>query len=420
MNLRGTPMPTPLSPETIALIKATVPALEAHGLEITRRMYERLFRNAEIRDLFNQSHHGESGSQPKALAQAVLAYARNIDNLGALSGAVERIAQKHVALNILPEHYPYVADALLAAIGDVLGDAATAEICAAWGEAYWFLAELLIGREATIYRDLAAKPGGWNGWRDLVVESVSPESEIIRSFVLVPADGGPVLRHEPGQYLGFMLDLPGHGVLKRNYSISCAPNDRSYRITVKREAHPGQPGGTVSNWLHDHARPGTVLRAAPPAGDFFLDRSTDAPVVLVSGGVGLTPMVSMLESIAATSRDRPTWYVHGTLNGHTHAMRDHVRGLVAGDGKLKVQTFYAQPDAQDRPGEHYDDAGLITPEWLVAQTPHAAATYYLCGPKPFLSALVNGLMRRGVPAERIRFEFFGPTDELLDEARQAA
>jgi nitric oxide dioxygenase len=131
-------------------------------------------------------------------------------------------------------------------------------------------------------------------------------------------------------------------------------------------------------------------------------------------------MVSMLESIAATSRDRPTWYVHGTLNGHTHAMRDHVRGLVAGDEMLKVQTFYAQPDAQDRLGEHYDDAGLITPEWLVAQTPHAAATYYLCGPKPFLSALVNGLMRRGVPAERIRFEFFGPTDELLDEARQAA
>ena len=110
-------MPTPLTPATVAIIKATVPALEAHGLTITQRMYERLFQNAEIRDLFNQSHHGETGSQPKALAQAVLAYARNIDNLSVLAGAVERIAQKHVALNILPEHYPYVADALLAAIG---------------------------------------------------------------------------------------------------------------------------------------------------------------------------------------------------------------------------------------------------------------------------------------------------------------
>jgi nitric oxide dioxygenase len=294
-------MPAPLSPATVAIIKATVPALEAHGLTITKRMYERLFQNAEIRDLFNQSHHGETGSQPKALAQAVLAYARNIDNLGVLAGAVERIAQKHVALNILPEHYPYVADALLGAIGDVLGEAATPEICAAWGEAYWFLAELLIGREATIYRDLSAQPGGWNGWRDFVVESVTRESEMIRSFVLAPVDGGPVLRHQPGQYLGFLFNLPGHGVLKRNYSISCAPNDRAYRITVKREGRADEPAGIVSNWLHDHARYGTVLRAAPPAGDFFLDQTSNAPVVLVSGGVGLTPMMSMLETITAAT-----------------------------------------------------------------------------------------------------------------------
>src|SRR5215212_8564928 len=100
-------MPADLSDRTIALVKATVPALEQHGLAIIRRMYERMFRDEAIRDLFNQSHHGETGSQPKALAAAVLAYAHNIDNLGALTGAVERIAQKHVALNILPEHYPH-------------------------------------------------------------------------------------------------------------------------------------------------------------------------------------------------------------------------------------------------------------------------------------------------------------------------
>lgn len=413
-------MPNPLSPATVAIIKATVPALEAHGLTITKRMYERLFQDAAIRDLFNQSHHGETGSQPKALAQAVLAYARNIDNLGVLAGAMERIAQKHVALSILPEHYPYVADALLGAIGDVLGEAATPEICAAWGEAYWFLAELLIGREATIYRDLATKPGGWNGWRDFVVESVSQESETIRSFILVPVDGGPVLRHQPGQYLGFLFNLPSQGVLERNYSISCAPNERAYRITVKREGRADQPAGIVSNWLHDHARYGTVLRAAPPAGDFFLDQASNAPVVLVSGGVGLTPMISMLETIAAATPERPTWYVHGALHGRVHAMRDHVRALTAGNENVRLHTFYAEPEAQDRQGEHYDVAGLISADWLVAQTPREEATYYLCGPKPFLSALVNGLQRQGIPAERIRFEFFGPADELTEEPRQAA
>ncbi len=236
-----------------------------------------------------------------------------------------------------------------------------------------------------------------------------------------PVDGAPVLRHEPGQYLGFLFDLPGHGVLKRNYSISCAPNDRAYRITVKREAHPGAPAGIVSNWLHDHARYGTVLRAAPPAGDFFLDRASEAPVVLVSGGVGLTPMLSMLAAIEAEAPGRPTWYVHGALNGRVHAMRGAASAAASGNANIRVRTFYAQPEAQDRQGEHYDEAGLITAGWLVANTPQAEATYYLCGPKPFLASLVNGLRRTGVPDERVRFEFFGPADELAeDDARLAA
>ncbi len=413
-------MPSPLSPATIALVKATVPALEAHGLAITRRMYERLFQDPAIRDLFNQSHHGETGSQPKALANAVLAYARNIDNLGALAGAVERIAQKHVTLAILPAHYASVAEALLGAIQDVLAEAATPEICAAWGEAYWFLADILIDREAAIYHDHETRPGGWTGWRDFRIESVTVESETIRSFVLVPVDGGVVLRHQPGQYLGLRLDLPGEGVLKRNYSISCAPNDRSYRITVKREGAPGRPAGLVSSWLHETAHPGTVLTVAAPAGDFVLDRSSAAPVVLVSGGVGLTPMMSMLETIHAEAPERPTWYVHGALDGRVHAMGERARRLAADCPAIRLHTVYEAPEATDRLGTAYDRVGRITPEWLVAHTPAAEATYYLCGPKSFLASLVHGLARLGVPAERIRYEFFGPADELEEEARAAA
>lgn len=406
-------MPEALSPRTIALVKATVPALEAHGLAITKRMYERMFQNEAIRDLFNQSHHGETGSQPKALAAAVLAYASNIDNLSVMGGAVERIAQKHVALNILPEHYPFVADALLGAIRDVLGEAATDEIIAAWGEAYWFLAELLIGREAAIYRHLATQPGGWNGWRDFVVESVKDESSIIRSFILAPADGGPVLRHQPGQYLGFALDLPGIGKLRRNYSISCAPNDRAYRITVKREATQGVPAGQASNWLHDHALPGTVLRVAAPAGDFVLDTETQAPVVLVSGGVGLTPLVSMLETIVQTQPGRDVFWVHGALNGRVQAMGSHVRQLAAQAPNIRTAVLHAEPTETDRRNAAFDHEGLVTADWLVHQAPADDAVFYLCGPRPFLRSLVGGLYGRGVPADRIRYEFFGPADELL-------
>ena len=406
-------MPATLSDNTIDLVKATVPALETHGLAITQRMYERMFQNPDIRDLFNQSHHGETGSQPKALAVAVLAYARNIDNLGALASRVERIAQKHVGLNILPEHYPAVGESLLGAIKDVLGEAATDEILTAWGEAYWLLADVLIAREKSIYRELAAGEGGWNGWRDFTVEETRPESEIIRSFVLVPADGGPVLRHRPGQYLTFTLDVPGVGLLKRNYSISSGPNARSYRISVKREARPGTPSGLASNWLHDQAGPGTQLRVAPPAGDFFLDETSSGPVVLLSGGVGLTPMMSMLESIVQSGSGRPVWFVHGAHDGRVHAMRDHARDLAAKGQNVTVRTYYEAPNADDAAGRDYDEVGFISTDWLASNTPVSEAVYYLCGPRPFLRAYVSGLARIGVPLQRIRYEFFGPADELL-------
>lgn len=410
-------MPTPLSQDTIAVVKATIPALEAHGLAITLAMYDRLFQNEEIRDLFNQSHQGAAGSQPKALATAILAYANHIENPGVLIGAIERIAQKHAGLNILPEHYPHVATALLGAITDVLGEAATPQILDAWGEAYWFLAEVLIGRETEIYREHAEAPGGWLGWRDFVVDRVERESEVISSFYLKPADGGGVILHKPGQFLTFRLDLPGHGLVKRNYSISSAPNAEGYRISVKREPAPeGQPEalpGLASGWLHAHARPGTVLQVAPPAGEFVLEAQAEGPVVLVSGGVGLTPMVSMLETIAANNDGRPTWYVHAARSGRVHAMGERVRRLAAGAPNISLRSFYETPGVEDVQGRDFDEQGLITVDWLKANTPFDQASFYLCGPRPFLRALVKGLSAAGVPADRIRYEFFGPTDELL-------
>ena len=407
-------MASALNDRTIELVKKTVPALEVHGTAITDRMYQLLFRTPEIRDLFNQSHHGETGSQSKALTAAVIAYARNIDNLGVLASRVERITQKHVGLHILPEHYHFVAEALLDAIKDVLGEAATGEIVEAWGEAYWFLADLLMAREANIYSRLAAAPGGWNGWRDFAVESTRPESEVIRSFVLVPMDGRGVMRHRPGQYLTFTLDeVPGAGRLKRNYSISSAPDDRTYRITVKREASPDVPPGLASNWLHDRAGPGTVLKVAPPAGEFFLDEKDDGPAVLLSGGVGLTPMMSMLESIVRSGSGRPVWYVHGAENGRVHAMGAHARELAAQAPNVTVRTFYNVPGPSDVAGRDYDERGLISADQLARDIAMEDVTYYLCGPRPFLRAMIGGLARAGVPLGHIRYEFFGPADELL-------
>lgn len=139
-----------LSPETIAIVKSTAPALQKHGLEITTRMYQRLFVDPEIKALFDMAAH-ESGAQPKRLAAAILAFAQNVDRLDALGAAVERMAARHVETHVLPEHYPAVADALLPAIKDVLGDAVDDAVLEAWGEAYWLLADVLINREKDLY-----------------------------------------------------------------------------------------------------------------------------------------------------------------------------------------------------------------------------------------------------------------------------
>lgn len=398
----------PLSERTITLVKATVPALEAHGLDIVREMYARMFQNPEIRALFNQSHHGDAGSQPRALTDAILAYAANIDNLGALAPAVERIANKHVGLQILPEHYPHVAEALLGAIKAVLGDAATDEILEAWGEAYWFLAHVLIAREERLYAVQQESEGGWNGWRDFRVADVVQESSVISSFTLRPVDGGPVMRHRPGQYLTLWLEIPGHPPVKRNYSISSAPNGQSYRISVKRE-----PQGLASGWLHDEAKPGTILKIAAPAGEFALPDHVERPVVLLSGGVGLTPMVAMLETLVDRGAEVPVHYIHGTHDRQTHAMRDNVRTLAGRGAAISVVDFHQTPLADEVAGKDYDMAGIITEGWLIANTPLREADYYICGPRPFLRHAVSALALAGVEPSRIHYEFFGPADELL-------
>jgi len=401
-------MPTPLSEETIALVKASVPALAAHGPVITTTMYRRLFENAAIRALFNQAHQ-ERGAQPLALAGAILAYAQNIDNLGALGPAVERMAQKHVGYHILPEHYPFVAEALLGAIAEVLGEAATPELIKAWGEAYWFLAGLLTTREAEIRDEIESREGGWNGWRKFVVADKVRESSVITSFVLRPAEGGAVLRHKPGQYLTIRFGAPGETQMKRNYSISCGPNGERYRITVKREVS----GNGGSRFLHDQVQVGDVIEATPPAGEFFLSDAPQRPVVLLSGGVGLTPMVSMLEKIVAHHPGLQTHYVHAALNSATHAMDHQVKALAAQHGRISVTTFYSEPQDGDELDRTHDVTGFITAEWLRENTPLQTADVFLCGPKPFLRALVSGLSASGVASGQIHYEFFGPTDELL-------
>jgi nitric oxide dioxygenase len=405
-----------LSPRTIRTVKSTAPILRERGLEISRRMYEILFQNEEIKNLFNQSHHGQSGSQPRALAGAVHAYADNIDRLDECVPMIERIAQKHVGLHIRPEQYPYVGRALIGALIEVLDQAASEDVVTAWSEAYDFLAYTLMSRERQLYDARVHTPGGWAGWRDFTVGPLAPESETITSFYLRPADAGPLMAFRPGQYLTVQLDVPGQGIVLRNYSVSNAPGRDYYRITVKREGPPAEapyaPPGVASNYLHEEVGPGCVVRVGPPAGEFFLDEETHRPIALLSGGVGLTPTMSMLEHLVDRGTPPETWYVHAAPCGRQHAMKRYVRDLAATNRAVHSVVFYEFPMPEDVRGRDYDLPGRLTMEWLKGTLPVADADFYFCGPRGFMRMLAIGLRALDVPEERIHFEFFGPAEAL--------
>ncbi|MDX5372284.1 MAG: NO-inducible flavohemoprotein [Pseudomonadaceae bacterium] len=392
-----------LSPEQIAIVKATVPLLESGGEALTSHFYRiMLGEYPQVRPLFNQAHQA-SGDQPRALANGVLMYARHIDRLQALGPLVGQIVNKHVSLQILPEHYPIVGSCLLRAIREVLGaEVATDAVLAAWGAAYGQLAELLIGAEEEVYAANARAPGGWRGGRRFRVARRQAESEEITSFHLQPSDGGALLDFAPGQYIGLRLLLDGEE-LRRNYSLSAAANGREYRISVKRE-----PGGRVSNHLHDQVHAGDELELFAPAGDFTLGHSRK-PLVLISAGVGITPLLTMLE--AALPGGRPIRFIHCARHAGVQAFAAHIDALAAAHPQL--QRFYCLEQA--RAGDGADAHGRLSREllqrWLPAERD---LDVYFLGPKPFMAALKRNLRELGVPEAQTRYEFFGPAAALED------
>jgi nitric oxide dioxygenase len=392
-----------LSNEHRTIIKATVPLLESGGEALTRHFYELMLREyPEVRPLFNQANQA-GGTQQRALANAVLMYARHIDQLEQLGGLVSQIVNKHVSLQIQPEHYPIVGTCLLRAIREVLGaEIATDAVIEAWGAAYQMLAGILMGAEKQVYDQTAAAPGGWRGARAFTVTRKVRESDEITSFYLSPADRGEVLAFHPGQYIGLRVWIDGveH---RRNYSLSAASGDaRSYRISVKRESN-----GTVSKYLHDRAEAGTTLDLFAPAGDFTLEH-TERPLVLISGGVGITPTLAMLE--AALKTKRRVHFIHAARHGGVHAFRDWIDGLAERHPQLKRFYCYAEHHG-DHPQP--DAVGLLDESTLASWMPETrdVDVYYL-GPLPFMKAVRRHLHALGVPRERSRFEFFGPAAAL--------
>ncbi|MEO9386542.1 NO-inducible flavohemoprotein [Chromobacterium phragmitis] len=397
-----------LSEQTRSLVKATVPVLQQHGVALTSHFYRRMFEhNPELKNLFNQGHQ-HSGQQQQALAGAVLAYAQHIDDPSPLLPVLIRVAHKHVSLGIRAEHYPIVGKHLLASIREVLGEAAGDDLIQAWAEAYGLLADTLIGIENGMYGESANAAGGWSGWRPFRVARKEAESEEIVSFYLQPCDGGALPGFRPGQYVTVKRFVAEWGLSQpRQYSLSDAPNGEYLRISVKREdAAEGKPAGRMSNLLHREVQVGDVLELTAPQGDFFLHEDRSGPAVLISAGVGQTPMQAMLGRLLKRG-GREVRFLHAARHGGAHAMGLKVRQLAERHPQLRIHVRYETPRAQDVRGIDYHAAGRLDlaelKEWALLPD----ADYYICGPLGFMRAQRDSLRGLGVAADRIHYEVFG-------------
>ncbi len=384
-------------------IDASVPVLREHGTAITTAFYRNLF--AELPALTNMFNMGNqaNGAQQQSLASAVFAYAANIGNPGALGPVVNRIVHKHVSVGVRAEHYPIVGRHLLGAIAEVLGAAATPELLAAWAEAYGSLAKLFIEAEKSLYAEASIEPGQM---RRMWVSDVRREGADVVSIRMVPVDAQPLPAFKPGQYVTVAVSFADGRRQLRQYSLSDAPRGDSLRISVKREDQGDTPAGQVSNWIHDNVAAATELLVSPPFGDFTPDTESNEPVVLLSAGIGITPMIAALNRIAQCNPQRYVMFAHAARDLRHQAHAADIAAAQAAMPNLQVVTFY-----EDAEAAHHAIPGRMDlsrmPSW-----PRAETDVYMCGPLAFMQAQWTALLAAGVPAERMHREVFGP--EALD------
>jgi nitric oxide dioxygenase len=386
------------------LVKATVPVLKSNGTDLTKHFYTRMFKhNPELKNIFNMGNQA-SGKQQNALAGAVLAYAENIETPEVLINALKSIGNKHVSLNITPDQYDIVGLHLISSIQEVLGEAANTDLIEAWTQAYNELAQVMISIENDLYQSTLNKNGGWKGWREFIIADIVEESTEIKSFYLKPKDNKTIAEYLPGQFISVKMFIPSLGHEQpRQYSLSSAFSPDYYRISVKKEQNKDLPDGMVSNTLHQK-NIGDEIWVSAPAGIFYADPNSEDPLVLISGGIGATPLLSMLETKKKTLQDNTIIWLHSCRDEKVHAFKNHVEDLNRNNPWLTTHIFY---ETIDRDSETIKK-GRIDLHKMKEEILIDKAKYYICGPEAFIKAQYNSLIELGIGKENIIYEEFGP------------
>jgi nitric oxide dioxygenase len=408
-----------LSDRSRPVIEATLPVVADNIREIALRFYGHLFdAHPELMDgVFNRGNQAQ-GSQQVALAGSVAAFA------GALVKSPEqlpeqllsRIAHKHVSLGIRPDQYEVVHEHLFWAIVDVLGDAVTPEVAAAWDEVYWLMAYALVHQERGLYSARGVRPETvWREWR--VVERVQETDDVV-TFRVERTDDRLVKTSLPGQYVTVQALMPDGVHQPRQYSLTRADDGRHRQFSVKRVHGDHQPDGEVSNLLCESVDVGDTLTLSLPFGDVVLDDS-GRPVVFISAGIGVTPMAGMLSHLAAAGSRLPITVLHADVDEASSPLRQQLLYDVRRLADARLFLWYEHGPATSLPVDGVF-AGRMDLDDVVLPDD---ALYYLCGPIPFMRAVRSELLDRGVPARSVQYEVFGPDlwqADLLSEPAPGA
>lgn len=373
-----------LTDDQKTLIKASIPILELSGLQLTSTFYNYMLTTyPEVKPFFNETNQ-VTLKQPKVLAFALLNYAKNIDDLTPLTDFVNQIVIKHVGLQIKAEHYPYVGNSLITTMGKLLGEEiATPEFVQAWSTAYGNLAQILINAEFAQYQK-----HDWQGFRDFKVTRLEDECAEAKSVYFSPADGEKITLPLHGQYLGFRFLPPGAAnETSREYSVSQVPENNEYRISVRK-----LDGGVVSTYIHDHLKVEDILKVCPPTGR-FLYQETDKDVIAFAGGIGITPLISIISK--ALEHGKKVTLVYSNRSDESRAFGDYFAKLEKENPNFTLKEYISSDDKKLQASD-FEDLNLASKE------------VYMLGPVEYMTFVRGELEKNGVA--KINSEYFGPTE----------
>ena len=392
-----------LSDASRPVIEATLPVVGANIGEIAKRFYPHMFgAHPELLDgIFNRGNQAR-GEQQQSLAGSVASFASALVETPPRTpeSLLRRIAHKHASLGISPDQYQVVHDNLMWAIVDVLGDAVTPQVAAAWDEVYWLMANALINQERGLYSARGVRSD--RVYRPWEVESKIPETADVVTFIVRRKDDRLVKTSLPGQYVTVKVLMPDGVHQPRQYSLTRADDGEHRHFSVKRVSNPGEPDGEVSNLLHDSVDVGDELQMSLPYGDVVLDDWR--PAVFCSAGIGIAPMAGMLSHLVTARSGLPINVLHADVEESSFALRRQVVSDVLALKNASLHVWYEKGAVTNEPLDGVHDGRMDLAE---ADLPDGAA-YYLCGPLPFMQFVRSRLLERGVPPQDIQYEVFGP------------